>query len=183
MNMILKDRKVAIVAADGFEQSELEGPLKALESAGAEVRIVSTKSGQITGMHHMDHGSPIDVDLTLEDADPSAFDALVIPGGLYSPDALRSNPEAIRFVRGISESGKPIGAICHGPWLLIEAGIVDGRKLTSWPAIRTDVVNAGGNWVDEEVVVDNGLVTSRRPADIPAFSRKIIEEFAEGVHA
>lgn len=183
MNTILKDRKVAIIAADGFEQSELEGPLEALESAGADVRIVSTKQGQITGMNHMDHGSPIDVDLTLEEADPNAFDAIVIPGGLYSPDALRSNPEAVRFVKGISESGKPIGAICHGPWLLIEAGIVEGRKLTSWPAIRTDVVNAGGNWVDEEVVVDNGLVTSRRPADIPAFSRKIIEEFAEGIHA
>lgn len=178
----LQSKKVAILAADGFEQSELEGPMKALKDAGASVSVVSLKSGSIQGMEHTEKGKPVPVDLTLEDAKPENFDAVVIPGGLYNPDTLRSTPAAVEFVRGFSEAGKPIAAICHGPWVLIEAGIVKGRKLTSWPAIQTDLKNAGALWVDEEVVVDNGLVTSRKPDDIPAFNKKVIEEIKEGRH-
>jgi protease I len=182
MNTTLKDRRIAILVADGFEQAELEGPLEALTTALAEVSIVSPHSGQIQGMRHMEKGSSVKVDLMLDDADADDFDGLVIPGGLYNPDTLRSTPAAVEFVKKFAEAGKPIAAICHGPWVLIEAGVVDGRRLTSWPAIQTDVRNAGGEWVDEEVVVDNGLVTSRKPDDIPAFNRKMIEEFAEGRH-
>jgi protease I len=182
MNTTLKDKRIAILAADGFEQAELEGPLEALETALAEVSIVSVKSGKIQGMQHMEKGSTIDVDLTLDEADAEEFDGLVIPGGLYNPDTLRATPAAVEFARAFAEAGKPIAAICHGPWVLIEAGIVEGRRLTSWPAIQTDVRNAGGEWVDQTVVVDNGLVTSRKPDDIPAFNRKMIEEFAEGRH-
>lgn len=182
MNTILKDKHIAILAADGFEQSELEGPLEALETALAEVSIVSVNPGKIQGMQHMEKGSTIDVDLTLDEADAEEFDALVIPGGLYNPDTLRSTPAAVEFAKAFADAGKPIAAICHGPWVLVESGIVEGRRLTSWPAIQTDVRNAGGEWVDQEVVVDNGLVTSRKPDDIPAFNRKMIEEFAEGRH-
>jgi protease I len=182
MNKTLQNKKIAILATDGFEQVELEGPMEALKTAMAEVRIVSVKAGKITGMNHTEKGSPVDVDLTLEEANADDFDGLVIPGGLYNPDTLRSTPEAVKFTRSFADAGKPIAAICHGPWVLIEAGIARGRRLTSWPAIRTDVENAGGEWVDEEVVVDNGLVTSRKPDDIPAFNRKMIEEFSEGVH-
>jgi protease I len=182
MNTTLKDKKIAILAADGFEQRELEGPLEALTAALADVNIISPHPGQIQGMRHMEKGSPVKVNRTLDDADADDFDALVIPGGLYNPDTLRSTPAAVEFARKFAEAGKPIAAICHGPWVLIEAGIVEGRRLTSWPAIQTDVCNAGGEWVDEEVVVDNGLVTSRKPDDIPAFNRKMIEEFAEGRH-
>lgn len=178
----LQSKKVAILAADGFEQSELEGPMKALKDAGVSVSVVSLKSGTIQGMEHTEKGKPVSVDLTLEDAKPENFDAIVIPGGLYNPDTLRSTPAAVEFVRGFSKAGKPIAAICHGPWVLIEAGIVKGRKLTSWPAIQTDLKNAGALWVDEEVVVDNGLVTSRKPDDIPAFNKKVIEEIKEGRH-
>jgi protease I len=134
-------------------------------------------------MHHADKGDTFDVDIPLDDADPDEFDALLIPGGLMNPDTLRSTPKALEFVRAFFRTGKPVAAICHAPWVLIDAGVVMGRRLTSWPAIQTDVKNAGGNWVDEEVVVDNGLVTSRKPDDIPAFNRKMIEEFVEGVHA
>ena len=178
----LKNKKIAILAADGFEQVELEKPQQALKDAGAEVKVVSLKSGKITGMNHTETGSPVTVDLTLEEAKAEDFDGLMIPGGLYNPDALRSTPEAVAFTKEFAKAGKPIAAICHGPWVLVEAGIAKGRKLTSWPAIQTDIRNAGGNWVDEEVVVDNGLVTSRKPDDIPAFNRKMIEEFAEGRH-
>jgi protease I len=183
MNSILREKKVAILATDGFEQSELEGPLEALETSGATPQIVSLKAGKIQGTVHGDKADFFDVDLTLDEANPEDFDALVLPGGLYNPDTLRATPAAVKFVRAFADAGKPIAAICHGPWLLIEADIVRGRKLTSWPAIQTDVRNAGGRWVDEEVVVDNGLVTSRKPDDIPAFNRKMIEEIAEGKHA
>ncbi len=182
MNQELLNKRVAILAADGFEQVELEKPKQALEEAGATVSIVSPAGDTIQGMHHADKGDKFDVDLLLEHAKPEEFDALLIPGGLMNPDTLRATPAALDFTRAFFAAGKPVAAICHGPWVLIDAGVVRGRMLTSWEAIQTDVKNAGGNWVDEEVVVDNGLVTSRKPADIPAFNRKMIEEFAEGVH-
>ena len=183
MNASVVDKKVAILATDGFEQSELESPLEALKAAGAEPKIVSLKAGKIQGTVHGEKGDKFDVDLTLHQVNPEDFDALVLPGGLYNPDTLRTNSAAVDFVRSFAQAGKPIAAICHAPWLLIEAEVVRGRKLTSWPAIKTDVRNAGGRWVDEEVVVDNGLVTSRKPDDLPAFNRKMIEEIGEGVHA
>ncbi len=178
----LDGKKVAILVASGFEQVEMTKPRAALEEAGAKVKIVSTKSGQIQGMNHADKGDEFEVDLTLDDADAKDFDALMIPGGLLNPDELRATPAATDFARAFFDEGKPVAAICHGPWVLIDAGVVSGRTLTSWPAIKTDVKNAGGTWVDEEVVVDNGLVTSRKPDDIPAFNKKMIEEFAEGKH-
>lgn len=177
MNTPLQHRRVAILAADGFEQAELEEPMIALEEAGARVSIVSPHGGTIQGMHHADKGEQFDVDLLLEDARVEDFDALLLPGGLMNPDELRATPAAVDFVRAFGAAGKPIGSICHGPWVLIEAGLVKGRRLTSWPAIQTDIKNAGGDWVDEEVVVDNGLVTSRNPGDIPAFNARLIEEF------
>ena len=178
----LDGKKVAILIADGFEQVEMTKPRKALQDAGAETKLVSPKSGQVEGMNHADKGDKFDVDLTLDDARPEEFDALMIPGGLMNPDTLRSTPEALDFTRHFFHAGKPVAAICHAPWVLIDAGVVRGRTLTSWPAIKTDVENAGGNWVDKEVVVDNGLVTSRKPDDIPAFNAKMIEEFCEGRH-
>jgi protease I len=178
----LLGKKVAILAADGFEEVELTKPRKALEDAGAKTSVVSIKSGKIQGMNHADKGTTVDVDLTLEDAKPQEFDALLIPGGLMNPDTLRSNDQALEFVRHFFRQGKPVAAICHAPWVLIDAEVVSGRTITSWPAIRTDVRNAGATWVDEDVVVDNGLVTSRKPDDIPAFNEKMIEEFGEGRH-
>src|SRR6266700_3598726 len=178
----LDGKKVAILVADGFEQVEMTKPREALDEAGAETKIVSLKSGKIQGMHHADNGDKFDVDLTLGEARPEEFDALMIPGGLMNPDDLRSNDHALEFTRHFFREGKPLAAICHGPWILIDADVVRGRVLTSWPAIRTDVKNAGGKWVNEEVVVDNGLVTSRKPDDIPAFNQKMIEEFCEGRH-
>jgi protease I len=178
----LSGKKVAILAADGFEEVELTKPRKALEEAGAKTSIVSLKSGKIQGMNHADKGATVDVDFTLADAKPQEFDALLIPGGLMNPDTLRSTDEALEFVRHFFRQGKPVAAICHAPWVLIDAEVVSGRTITSWPAIKTDVRNAGANWVDEDVVVDNGLVTSRKPDDIPAFNEKMIEEFAEGPH-
>lgn len=183
MSHQLKGKKVAILAADYFEQVELTKPRDALEEAGAEVKIVSPKSGQIQGMNHADKGDKVDVDLTLDEADPDDFDALMIPGGTMNPDTLRSTPAALEFTRHFFQAGKPAAVICHGPWVLADAGVARGRKLTSWPAIQMDLKNAGAEWVDEEVVVDNGLVTSRKPDDIPAFNRKMIEEFAEGKHS
>jgi protease I len=179
----LDGKKVAILVANGFEQVEMTKPRKALDEAGAETTIVSLKSGRIQGMHHTDKGDKFDVDLTLEEAPPEDFDALLIPGGLFNPDELRANAEALEFTRHFFGAGKPVAAICHGPWVLIDAGVVRGRMLTSWPHIKTDVKNAGGKWVNEEVVVDNGLVTSREPDDIPVFNQKMIEEFGEGKHA
>jgi protease I len=178
----LLGKKVAILAADGFEEVELTKPRKALEDAGAKTSVVSIKSVKIQGMNHADKGTTVDVDLTLEDAKPQEFDALLIPGGLMNPDTLRSNDQALEFVRHFFRQGKPVAAICHAPWVLIDAEVVSGRTITSWPAIRTDVRNAGATWVDEDVVVDNGLVTSRKPDDIPAFNEKMIEEFGEGRH-
>lgn len=178
----LSGKKVAILAADGFEEVELTKPRQALDDAGAKTTVVSIKAGKIQGMNHADKGETVAVDQTLTDAKPQAFDALLIPGGLMNPDALRSNEGALEFVRHFFREGKPVAAICHAPWVLIDAGVVRGRTLTSWPAIKTDVRNAGGTWVDQEVVVDNGLVTSRKPDDIPAFNSKMIEEFGEGVH-
>ena len=179
----LEGKKVAILVTDGFEQVEMTKPREALEEAGAETKIVSLKEGQIQGMHHADKGDTFDVDLTLDQARAEDFDAIMIPGGLMNPDQLRSAPKALEFTRHFFEAGKPAAVICHGPWVLIDAGLVRGRRLTSWPNIKTDVKNAGGNWVDEEVVVDNGLVTSRKPDDLPAFNRKMIEEFCEGKHS
>ena len=181
-NMKLKGRRVAILATDGFEQSELFEPKKALEEAGAEVKVVSPKDGEIKGWQHTNWGDTCKVDLSLEDAQADQFDALVLPGGVMNPDKLRMNEEAIKFVRGFTMKGKPIAAICHGPWTLIDAGYVTGKRMTSWPSLRTDLSNAGAKWEDAEVVVDHGLVTSRKPSDIPAFNRKMIEEFAEGIH-
>src|SRR2546430_2368534 len=178
----LDGKKVAILVTDGFEQVEMTEPREALDEAGADTKIVSLKPGKIQGMNHADKGDKFDVDLTLDNARPEEFDALMIPGGLMNPDTLRSTPEAVDFARHFFHEGKPVAAICHAPWVLIDAGVVRGRTLTSWPAIQTDVKNAGGNWVDKEVVVDNGLVTSRKPDDIPAFNQKMIEEFCEGRH-
>jgi protease I len=179
----LDGKKVAILVADGFEQVEMTGPREALDRAGAETKIVSPKSGRIQGMKHMEKGDKFDVDMTLDDARPHEFDALMIPGGLFNPDALRSNEEALEFARHFFREGKPVAAICHGPQVLISADLVRGRKMTSWPAIKFSMRNAGARWVDEEVVVDNGLVSSRKPDDIPAFNKKMIEEFSEGRHA
>jgi protease I len=178
----LSGKKVAILAADGFEEVELTKPRKALDDAGAKTSVVSLKAGKIQGMNHADKGSTVDVDFTLADAKPQEFDALLIPGGLMNPDTLRSTDEALEFVRHFFRQGKPVAAICHAPWVLIDAEVVSGRTITSWPAIKTDVRNAGATWVDQDVVVDNGLVTSRKPDDIPAFNEKMIEEFGEGRH-
>jgi len=178
----LDEKKVAILVADGFEQVEMTKPREALDEAGAETKIVSLKSGKIQGMNDADKGDRFDVDLTLDEARPAEFDALMIPGGLFNPDAVRSNEVALEFTRHFFQEGKPVAAICHGPQVLISAGLVRGRTMTSWPAIKADMRNAGANWVNQEVVVDNGLVTSRKPDDIPAFNKKMIEEFCEGRH-
>jgi deglycase len=178
----LDGKKVAILVADGFEQVEMTKPREALNEAGANTKIVSLKPGKIQGMNHADKGDKFDVDLTLNEARPEEFDALLIPGGLYNPDSMRTNEKALAFARHFFREGKPVAAICHGPQVLISADLVRGRKITSWPAIQVDMRNAGARWVDEEVVVDNGLVSSRKPDDIPAFNTKMIEEFAEGRH-
>ncbi len=178
----LSGKKVAILVTDGFEQVEMTKPREALNEAGAETKIVSIKSGKIQGVNHDEKGDKFDVDLTLGEARADDFDALLIPGGLMNPDAMRQEESAIAFVRGFFEAGKPVAVICHGPQVLINADLVRGRTMTSWPALQVDMKNAGANWVDEEVVVDNGLVSSRNPDDIPAFNQKMIEEFAEGKH-
>ena len=178
----LSGKRVAILATDGVEQQELIEPRKALDAAGATTKVVSPKSGSIKGWNHTDWGDPIKVDVTLDKANPDDFDALFLPGGVMNPDHLRMNENAVHFVRAFFEAGKPVAAICHGPWLLVEADVVRGRNVTSWPSLQTDLRNAGANWTDSQVVTDHGLVTSRKPDDIPAFNRKMIEEFAEGVH-
>jgi protease I len=179
----LAGKRVAMLVADGFEQVELTGPKEALEKAGAKASIVSPNSGKVKGWKHTEWGDEFAVDLPLQSARAEEFDALVLPGGVMNPDKLRRNEWALQFVRAFYESGKPIAAICHGPWTLIDAGLVEGKRMTSYESIQTDLKNAGANWVDEAVVVDNGLVTSRKPDDIPAFNQKLIEEIAEGVHA
>jgi protease I len=178
----LRNKRVAVLVDHGFEQSELTEPKKALEQSGATAHVISPQSGKVKGWKHTNWGDEIPVDRKLDDAKPEEYDALVLPGGVMNPDKLRANASAVRFVKHFVDSGKPIAAICHGPWTLIEAGGVRGRKMTSWPSLQNDLRNAGANWVDQEVVVDNGLVTSRKPDDLPAFNRKMIEEFAEGRH-
>ena len=174
----LQGKKVAILAADMFERVELEEPRKALEDAGATTEIVSIHDGEIQGFDHFDPASTVSVDRTVEEASADDYDALLIPGGVGNPDQLRGDENAVAFVREIHEAGKPIAAICHAPWVLVEAGIARGRRLTSWPTLETDIRNAGGEWVDEQVVVDDNLVTSRKPDDIPAFNEKMLELFA-----
>jgi protease I len=170
--------RVAILATDGFEQSELIEPRKALDEAGAATEIVSPKDGRVRGWNHKEWGREVDVDQPLQGADPKDYDALVLPGGVMNPDVLRTNPAAVAFVRSFFEAGKPVAAICHGPWTVIEAGAAQGQRMTSWPSLKTDITNAGGEWVDEEVVVDRNLITSRKPDDLPAFNRATIEIFA-----
>jgi protease I len=178
----LSSKKIAILATDGFEQSELTEPKRALEEAGATVHVISPKSDKIRGWDHTDWGQEVPVDVTLDQARPDDYHGLVLPGGQINPDKLRLERKAVEFVRAFFQAGKPVGAICHGPWMLIEADVVRGRTVTSWPSVRTDLENAGASWVDREVVVEQGLITSRKPDDLPAFNAKIIEEFAEGRH-
>ena len=179
----LKGKKVAIIAADMVEQVELVEPRKALDEAGAETHLISMKPGEIQGFNHFDPADKHKVDKAIEEVDASDYDALMIPGGVGNPDQLRGDENIVSFVRDFFKAGKPVAAICHGPWVLVEAGVLRDRKVTSWPTLQTDIRNAGGNWVDKEVVVDHGLVTSRKPDDIPAFNDKMIEEFCEGKHA
>ena len=179
----LAGRKVAIIAADMVEQVELVEPRKALEDAGAETDLVSLEPGTIKAFNHFDPADDQKVDKTIEEVDASDYDALLIPGGVGNPDQLRGDENVVRFVQEFFAAGKPVAAICHAPWVLVEAGVVRDRKLTSWPTLQTDIRNAGGNWVDEQVVVDQGMVTSRKPDDIPAFNAKMIEEFCEGQHS
>jgi deglycase len=178
----LRGKTIAVLATDGVEQVELTEPVNALKAAGAEVHVVAPKSGSIQGWNHHDKADQIPVDVTLDEADASRYAALVLPGGVINPDALRLEPRAIEFVRAFVQSERPIAAICHGPWTLIDAGGVKGKKMTSWPSLKVDLTNAGAQWVDESVVTDKGLVTSRNPDDLPAFCPKMVEEFAEGRH-
>src|SRR5438477_4733448 len=178
----LKGKKIAFLATDMVEQVELTEPWKAVEKAGGKPELVSLKSGEIQGFNHYDKADTFKVDKTVEEVNASDYDGLVQPGGVGNPDTMRTDENAVDFVRQFFEQGKPVGVICHGPWMLVEAGVVRGRRVTSWPSLRTDIRNAGGSWVDEEVVVDTGLVTSRKPGDLPAFNQKIVEEFCEGKH-
>jgi protease I len=179
----LKNKRVAFLATDGVEQVELTEPWKAVEQAGGEPELISLESGKIQGFEHHDKGDTFPVDKTVDEASPSDYDGLVLPGGVINPDILRMHDNAMEFVKGFFEQGKPVGAICHGPWSLVETGMVKGRKVTSWPSLKTDIRNAGGTWVDEELVIDRGLFTSRKPDDLPAFCKKLVEEVAEGKHA
>ena len=183
MSNELRSKRVAVLVDEGFEQSELVDPKIALEAAGATVEVVSPHTGSVKGWQHKHWGQEVRVDRPLDTASADAYDALLLPGGVMNPDKLRMNPKAVAFVKAFVDAGKPIAAICHGPWTLIEAGGLRGKTVTSWPSLKTDLRNAGANWVDQEVVTDNGLVTSRKPDDIPAFNRKMIEEFAEGRHS
>jgi protease I len=183
MTTDLSDRRVAFLAADGVEQVELTEPWKAVEAAGGTPVLVSLEPGEIQAHDHLEKSDRFSVDQTVDTADAADFDGLVIPGGVANPDFLRGDEDAVAFTRAFFDSGKPAAVICHGPWMLIEAGVVSGRRVTSWPTLRTDLRNAGADWVDEEVVVDSGLVTSRKPDDLPAFCAKLVEEISEGVHA
>ncbi|MEW6167816.1 MAG: type 1 glutamine amidotransferase domain-containing protein [Pseudomonadota bacterium] len=179
----LEGKRVAILATDGFEQSELIEPKRALEEAGADTDVIAPKEGRIRGWNVKNWGDEVEVNTLVADADTSDYDALLLPGGVMNPDRLRMNADAVRFAKSFFDAGKPVAAICHGPWMLVEAGVVGGRRMTSWPSLQTDIRNAGGEWVDAEVVTDRGLVTSRKPDDLPAFNAKMIEEIAEGTHA
>jgi len=179
----LQGKKIAIlVANEGVEQVELTSPLAALREAGAEVDLLAPEEDEIQAFNHLDKGDTFTPDESVGDADPGSYDGLVLPGGVANPDQLRTDTDAVQFVRAFFEAGKPVGAICHAPWTLINADVVDGRTLTSWPSRQTDLRNAGAEWVDEEVHVDQGLVSSRKPDDLDAFNAKIVEEFSEGVH-
>lgn len=178
----IEGKRIAVLATHGFEQSELEVPLNHLRKAGADVHVVSLEKGEITGWQGKNWGNPVPVDAVLNDVDAADYDALVLPGGQINPDLLRVEPEAVAFIKAFWTAGKVIGAICHAPWLLVEAGIVKGRRVTSYGSIQTDVKNAGGLWEDSDVVTDKGLVTSRKPDDLPAFCAKLVEEIAEGTH-
>jgi protease I len=182
MKQTLEGKKVAVLVANGFEQVEMTGPRKALEDAGAGTDLVSPAQGKVKGWQHDHWGDEFPVDVPLDQATAEDYDALLLPGGVMNPDTLRMNRKAVEFVKAFFTAGKPVAAICHGPWTLVEADVVRGRTVTSYPSIRTDLKNAGANWVDREVATDSGLVTSRKPDDIPAFNRKMIEEFAEGAH-
>jgi len=179
----LNGKRVAILVEDGFEQVEMTSPKMALEEAGAKTYIISPKTDKVKGWEHTKWGEEFPVDVVIDQANANDYDALVLPGGVMNPDKLRTNRKAVQFVRSFFDQRKPVAAICHGPWMLAEADVVKGRKVTSYPSIQTDLKNAGANWVDQEVVVDQGLVTSRKPDDLPAFNRKMVEEIAEGQHA
>jgi protease I len=178
----LQGKRVAFLATDMVEQVELTEPWKAVQDEGGNPELVSLQEGEIQGFNHYDRADTFTVDRTVEEARADDYDALVIPGGVGNPDTMRADENAVQLVRDFFEQGKPVGAICHGPWMLVEAGVLRGRKVTSWPSLQTDIHNAGGDWVDQEVVVDGGLVTSRKPDDLPAFNEKIVEEFCEGRH-
>jgi protease I len=178
----LEGKTIAFIAAEGVEQVELTGPWKAVEQEGGAAELISLESGQVQAFNHLDKADTFTVDHTVSDADAGRYDGLVMPGGVANPDFLRVDDDAVAFVRAFFDAGKPVGVICHGPWTLIDAGVVKGRTLTSWPSLETDLRNAGATWVDEEVHVDQGLVSSRKPDDLPAFCAKLVEEFAEGKH-
>lgn len=183
MAQSLNGKRVAILVTDGFEQIEMTEPRQALDQAGAQTHLIAPREGKVKGWNHTEWGDQFNVDVPLDGARPQDYEALLLPGGVMNPDKLRMDGRAVEFARHFVESGKPVAVICHGPWTLIEAGAVRGRTLTSWPSLKTDLQNAGAKWVDQEVVTDKGLVSSRKPADIPAFSRKLIEEIREGSHA
>ena len=178
----LDGKRVAVLVANGFEQVEMTEPREALDQAGAKTTLISIEGGTVQGMNHDQRADQFPVEKTIDSVSANDYDALLLPGGVANPDTLRMNQKAVAFVKAFADAGKPIAAICHGPWTLVEAGVVKGRTLTSWPSLKTDIRNAGGTWVDEEVHNDHGLITSRKPGDIPAFNRKLIEEFAEGRH-
>jgi protease I len=175
----LDGKRIAFLATDGVEQVELQQPLEAVRKAGATAELLSLKPGKIQGFNHHDKGDTFPVDGTVAGADASDYDGLVLPGGVINPDALRTDEAAVRFVRSFFEGSKPVGAICHGPWMLVEAGVVDGARVTSWPSLQTDLRNAGATWVDEELVVDGNLVTSRKPDDLPAFCSAVVSQYAD----